>query len=292
MSSDATDAALAAVLDALTLVQGQLDTIARGHARIEAVQKDMLARLDTIDAGQVAVTELVPVLEMILARSIEDRELTRTQLAVVAAVAGFAHAAASGSAASLPVEVADDPLLERFAMVQPPDRTSKDRALVDWRRATSAAGTAELVGILASQYRPSPSDTAQTRVLRYRLAAITRSEIEGRVVVPPPPPLTIFSQGSTLQERLTKSEQLAHLWRAGESAALYAEPELAGALDLFAEAERQAERRSGKQLSAELAHLHRDLGDRVAAGERPGVGAKHPEIADGGPVQMRPEVER
>ena len=276
-----TSTALAAVLDALTLVQGQLDTIAKGNARIEAAQKEMLTRLDTIDAGQAAVTDLVPVLEMILARSIEDRELTRQQLAVVASVAGFAHAAASGGAAPLPVEVADDPLLERFALAQPADQTSEDRALVDWRRAAAAAGTAELVALLASQYQPSPSDSAETRVLRYRLAAISRSELEGRGVVPPPPPRSTVASESSAADGHAKSVQLARLWRAGESAALFAEPELAGALDLFADAERRSGHHSDEQLSAVLAELHRDLGDRVAAGKRPGVSADQPEVAVG-----------
>ena len=269
MTNDATDAALAAVLDALTLVQEQLGGVARGNARIEATQADILARLDTIDAAQAAVTDLVPVLEIILARSIEDRELTRTQLSVVAAVAGFAHAAASGSAAPLPVDVADNPLLERFALVQPANLISEERALADWRKAAAEADAEELVALLASQYHGSVSDTPKTRVLRYRVAAITRTEIEGRGLTPQSPPLSTGERESSPEARHLKSQALATLWRAGESTALFSEPELAGALDIFAAAERENVWINDERVSAELATLHRDLGERLEVGERP-----------------------
>jgi hypothetical protein len=272
MSADATGAALAAVLDALTLVQGQLDTVVRGNARIEASQKDILTRLDTIDAGQAAVTNLVPVLEMILARSIEDRELTRAQLSTVAAIAGFAHAAASGNPTPLPVDIADDALLERFALLQPADRQSNDRALVEWRKAASSAGSSELLELLARQYQPSPTDTPETRVLRYRLAAISRAEIEGRGVTLPEPPASTFAPDRSALAAYARSEELADVWRAGESAALFADPELAGPLDLFARAERGGEGVAEDQLAIELAGIHRALGDRLAAGERPSAG--------------------
>lgn len=285
MSDDRTATALAAILDALTLVQGQLDTVTQGNARIETVQKDILARLDTIDAGQAAVTDLVPVLETILARSIEDRELTRTQLGTVAAIAGFAYAAAKGSPAPLPVEVADDPLLEQFALAQPADRTSQDRALVEWRRIANGASSAELAALLAAQYEPSATDTPEARVLRYRLAAITRAEIEGRGLLPPAPPRTTFAGEASPAARRARSDRLAQLWRAGESAALFAEPELAGALDLFSRAEQRGGSLADHQLSADLAELHRSLGDRIAGGERPSVGDDRPE-SDG--AQLTP----
>ena len=269
MSTDA-NAALAAVLDALTLVQGQLDTVARGNARIEAVQKDILSRLDTIDAGQPAVTDLVPVLETILARSIEDRELTRAQFATVAEIAAFAHAAASGSPAPIPTDVADDPLLERFAFAQPADRSLADRALVEWQKVARNAGSSELLALLAKQYQPSPTDTPETRVLRYKLAAITREEMKGRGLAPPAPPASPFAEDRSVAARNARSDELARLWRAGESTALFGEPELAGALDLFAEAERSGGRDEDK-LSVELATLHGLLGDRLANGERPSL---------------------
>jgi len=271
MSADATTAALAAVLDALTLVQGQLDTVARSNARIEDTQKDILARLDTIDAGQAAVTDLVPVLETILGRSIEDRDLTRAQFATVAEIAAFAHAAASGHVAPLPVEVADDSQLERFALTQPADRTSQARALVDWRKAAEAASAAELLALLGKQYQPSPTDTPETRVLRYKLAAITREELQGRGVIPPAPPASTIAEHRSVSAKDTRSDDLARLWRAGESAALFAEAELAGALDLFADAERSGGGDEDR-LSIDLANLHRELGDRLAAGERPSLG--------------------
>ncbi len=269
MNTGATEAVLAAVLDALTLVQGQLDSVARSNARIEASHKDILTRLDTIDAGQSAVTDLVPVLEMILARSIEDRELTRAQLSTVAEIAARAHAAACGNPAPLPVDVADDPLLERFALAQPADNRSNDRALVEWSRVASNAATSELLTLLARQYQPSPTDTPETRVLRYRLAAISRAEIKGRGGIPPEPPSSTVARDRSVAAAHARSAHLAVVWRAGESAALFADPELAGSLDVFTYAERRAEGGAEVQLSIELADLHRTLGDCLAAGERP-----------------------
>lgn len=271
MSSDTNGAVLAAILDALTLVQGQLDAVARGNARIETTQREIMGRLDTIDAGQAAVTDIVPILELILARSIEDRDLTRAQLATVASVAGFAHAAASGSPAPLPTDVADDPLLERFALAQPADKASTLRAIADWRRVAQSASPAELAETLVHQYRASPTDTRGTRTLRYQLAAITRTELEGRGVTPPEPPRSTRASDQSDAARAARSDALARAWRAGESAALYADPELAGALDLFTAAEGRGAGAAEEQLSADLARLHQVIGDRLAAGERPGL---------------------
>jgi hypothetical protein len=293
MSTRAPDAVLAAILDSLTLVQDQLDTVARGNSRIEAAQRDILARLDTIDASQAAVTDLVPVLETILARSIEDRELTEAQLSTVAEIAAFAHAAASGNPAALPVEVADDPLLERFALAQPADRQSDDRALADWRSAASAAASSELLALLAKQYQPSPTDTSATRVLRYRLAAITREEIEGRGGTPPAPPVSTIAQDRSAVAATARSADLAVLWRAGESTSLLADPELAGAMDLFSKAERRGEGGAEDRLFLELTALHRLLGDRLAAGERPSVADSRMKVPDRGrPANVHSERER
>ena len=180
MSTDQVSVAMAGVLDALTLVQEQLDALAESGQRIEATHREIVHRLDTIDAGQAAVTDLTPILEMILGRSIDDREIMKTQLGTIAAAIGFAHAAANGIRAPLPVAVASDPLLERFILTQPADLLSDERSLTDWRNAASAASTAELIVLLNRQYQPSPTDTPETRVLRYRLAALTRAEIKGR----------------------------------------------------------------------------------------------------------------
>ncbi|MEG8049405.1 hypothetical protein QP178_05760 [Sphingomonas aurantiaca] len=179
MSTDQVSVALAGVLDALTLVQEQLDALTESGQRIEATHREIVHRLDTIDAGQAAVTDLTPILEMILGRSIDDREIMKTQLGTIATAIGFAHAAANGNRAPLPVAVASDPLLERFILAQPADLASEERALTDWRNATSSITTGELISFLTHQQHPSPTDTPESRVLRYRLAAITRAEIKG-----------------------------------------------------------------------------------------------------------------
>jgi hypothetical protein len=188
----------------------------------------------------------------------------------VAEIAAFAHAAASGHVAPLPGDVSDDTLLERFAFTQPADTTSQVRALVEWRKAAEAASSAELVALLAKQYQPSPTDTSESRVLRYKLAAITREQLQGRGVIPPAPPPVTLAEDRTTSAKKARSDDLACLWRAGESAALFAEPELAGALDVFTEAERGGGGDEDR-LSVELATLHRSLGDRLASGERPSI---------------------
>lgn len=180
MSTDQVSVALAGVLDALTLVQELLDALTESSQRIEATHREIVNRLDTIDAGQAAVRDLTPILEMILGRSIDDREIMKTQLGTIATAIGFVHAAANGNRAPLPVAVASDPLLERFILTQPADVASEERALADWRNAASITATAELISLLNRQQQPSPTDTPESRVLRYRLAALTRAEIKGR----------------------------------------------------------------------------------------------------------------
>lgn len=271
MSTGSSGVALASILDALTLVQGQLVALTEASHRIEATQRAVLTRLDTIDAGQAAVTDLLPILEMTFARSLEDRELMQAHFSTIATAVGFAHAAACGNPASLPTDVASDPLLERFVLAQPADMASVGRALVDWRRVAAAASTAELVSILKRQYEPSPTDTPETRVLRYQLAAITREQIKGRGAVPAPAPETTLATDRSTEAQGVRSEELARLWRAGEGIALYAEPELAGALDLFVVAERREGAVGEAQLQAELGTLHGSIGVRLEAGERPSV---------------------
>lgn len=269
MTADPTAVALAAVIDTLALVQGQLDRVERSNGRIEAAQRKLLGRLDTIDSGQAAVTDLLPVLEMILARSIEDRESMKAKLARIAQLAAFAHAASLGNGAPLPVDAADDQLLEQYLLTQPADHTSTARALSEWRKTAGIAGSAELLELLARQYLPSPTDTAETRVLRYQLAAITRTELQGRGAALPTPPATTVAGDRSPEAAQSRSAELADLWRAGESTALFGEPELAGALDLFQAVEKRGGSVSEDHLSAELAELHGALGDRLAAGERP-----------------------
>ena len=277
MSTDQVSVALAGVLDALTLVQEQLDALTESGQRIEATHREIVHRLDTIDAGQAAVTDLTPILEMILARSIDDRAVMKTQIGTIATAIGFAHAAANGNGAPLPVAVASDPLLERFILTQPADLASEERALTDWRNAASSITTVELISLLNHQQQPSPTDTSESRVLRYRLAAITRAEIKGRGGEPPGPPSTAVAVDRTASACMIRSHQLAGLWRAGESAALYSEPELAGAIDIFDDAERRLGSAAGVDFPPELVSLHRDLATRIEAGDRPSIG-------DGGPA--------
>lgn len=276
MSTDQVSVALAGVLDALTLVQEQLDALTESGQRIEATHREIVNRLDTIDAGQAAVTDLTPILEMILGRSIDDREIMRGQLGTIATAIGFAHAAANGNRAPLPVAVASDPLLERYILTQPADLASEERALTDWRNAASSITTVQLISLLNHQQQPSPTDTLESRVLRYRLAAITRAEIKGRGAAPPGPPDTTVAGDRTASACVIRSHQLAGLWRAGESAALYSEPELAGAIDLFDDAERRLGSAAGVDFPPELVSLHSDLATRIEAGERPSIGDSGP----------------
>jgi hypothetical protein len=272
MSTDQVSVGLAGVLDALTLVQEQLDALTESGQRIEATHREIMHRLDTIDAGQAAVTDLTPILEMILGRSIDDREIMNRQLGTIAAAIGFAHAAANGNRAPLPVAVASDPLLERFILTQPADLLSDERSLTDWRNAASVASTAELIVLLNRQYQPSPTDTPETRVLRYRLAALTRAEIKGRGAAPPAPPGTTVAVDRTTSACMIRSHELAELWRAGESTALYGEPELAGAIDLFDDVERKLRSAADEHFPPELVSLHSDLANRIEAGDRPSIG--------------------
>lgn len=247
MSEGAGNVAMAIILERLNDLQDQVREITESTVRIETAQMDMLERLHRIEAD-------------------------RAGLQLVAQVAAFAHAAAMGNRAPLPVETADDPLLERFALTQPADHASTERALVDWRQAASAAGTAELVELLDRQYRASPTDTAETRVLRYRLAAITRFQIQGRGATPPMPPETTVAEDRSDLARRVRSAELVQLWRAGESTALYAEPELAGAMDMFMQAERQrAGMISEEELATSLKNLHRELAEYIEGGQRPSL---------------------
>lgn len=292
MSTDQVSVGLAGILDALTLVQEQLDALTESGQRIAATHQEIVHRLDAIDAGRAAVTDLTPILEMILGRSIDDREIMTTQLGTIAAAIGFAHSAANGNRAPLPVAVASDPLLERFILAQPADLLSNERALTDWRKAASATSTAELIALLNRQYRPSPTDTPESRVLRYRLAALTRAEIKRRGAAPPAPPRTTVAVDRTASACMIRSHELAELWRAGESAALYGEPELAGAIDLFDDAERRLGPAIGEHSPPELVSLHTDLATRIEAGDRPSVGDSRPASSNERATAVEPSKDR
>ena len=347
------------MLDAVSLLREDVAALSRHTAEIQSSQRAILARLDTIDAGQAGVTDLLPVLEANLAQLISDRRTTQEGLSnltpileailgmsvrghegietlrkdirdvaersdagtivdVVEALealstrqqedgeaareafsgilglasqlvegaradrkqnqetfkqigetAAFAHSAALGHREPLPSNVADYAVLERFIIAQPADLTSNERALVDWRNIAKDLGTAELVDILRSQYRPSPTDNPETRVLRYRLAAITRATIKGRGAELPPAPSSTRAFDRSAVACMIRSSELAQLWRAGDSPELYAEPELAVALDLFVLAEHRVGSTPNDQQSAELVALHKELATKIETGNRP-----------------------
>ena len=267
MSEHSAHEAIVALLDAVTSIQGQLEEVGESNKRIEAIQAEIITRLDALSASRAGGSDT----REILAQLAEDRAATRSELARVAQVAGLTHAAAMGNGAPLPIVLADDELLELYVLMQPADRSSTDRALVEWRRLSKEAGSAELAEVLTRQYQPSPTDTRETRLLRYRLAAISRGELEGRGFAAPSPPTSTRTLDLSPTAAQARSEELARLWRAGESIGLFAEPELAGALDLFEVAERSRQGEPEEQLSVRLADYHRTLGDRLAAGERPVV---------------------
>jgi hypothetical protein len=268
MTPDSITIALASIMDSLMLLREDLDALARGQERIERDHAEIRTRLEGIDAGQAAVTDLLPLLEAILGRVTDDGITNRAELKRVAEIAAHAHAAAAGRATPLPVAVTDDPLLERFIITQAPDYVTPTRALAEWRQQAPKASSRELAQILARQYEPSPTDTPDTRVLRYQLAAITRAELVGRGATPPAAPHTTRARDRSPEARAARSKELAVLWRAGVSLALYAEPELAGAIDRFTAADRQAAILRGDQIPAELVALHRNLAARIEAGER------------------------
>lgn len=104
MSDVSQTAALAAILDALTLMQDQVEEIGERSKRLEANQADILARLETIDAAQAIATDLQPNLEHLASEVSETRGEMGEGFARVAQVAGWAHAAAAGNAAPLPAD--------------------------------------------------------------------------------------------------------------------------------------------------------------------------------------------
>jgi hypothetical protein len=347
MSSDPSTVATAALMDAVSLLRGELAALARSNARLEESQQEIHRRLDVIDAGLAPLPDLLPYQEAILAKTLEGDYATHEWLKALAPVLdrimeqsnggrelisllhqdiiriqeiagagqkgaadvalglevvagrleeaasasrkdrkegftktleliGFTRAAVLGQREPLPVHVEDDPLMERFILAQAADHTSTDRALVDWRTAIAALSAAELITLLKKQQTPSPSDTPQSRVLRYRLAAITRAKIEECGAKPPARPTTTRATHRSAAASWERSQELAALWRAGESAELYAEPELAGAIDLFDALEGKLEPTSADAVQPELKALHRDLAKRIELGERPTLDESRP----------------
>jgi hypothetical protein len=411
MSTEVSTVVLAALLDGISLLQGEIAALTESNSRIEDSQRVILDRLDTIDAGQAAVTDILPVLEAILGRvmdnqvrtdagyesvvkvlgalsdgqqqardevativpvleaissdakagrsaavegfnqlvpmvdaigtnvsadsaaikeavrplaigvekllelavvngedernevsllapavaqvlanQVEDRELSRAGFKKVSTIAAFSYAAASGRGGPLPVDVEDDPLMERFIIAQPANLASEERALTDWQATVRSEGTAELTAILKDQYTPSPTDTPETRVLRYRMAAITRATIEGRGAAAPKPPTTTRPGDRSAAACMIRSQQLARIWRAGESTALFADPELAGAFDLFVLASRRAQPIPEGKSTPELAAFHGELAALIESGSRPTLAdALFPRTAE---RMIEPEAER
>lgn len=263
MTSDTTNTVLAAILDGITLIQGQLDACIERQARLEAMHRDIVERLDTIDAGQAAVTDLVPALEVILARVIEDRELNFAGFQKTARIAAFAYSAAAGSPAPLPSDLLNDPLLERYRLEMPADRLSPVRALAKWREEAGKANDEVLAVLLERQYQPSPTETVETAALRYRLAAITREELERRNVALPEPPLVDARADTSEAAKVARIAHLAYLWNVGSAPDLYAEAELAGAVDCLAHVEHNdvVDREAFRA-------LHATIGSRIASGQR------------------------
>ena len=340
MSSDASTVALAALMDAVSLLRGEVAALAQSNARLEASQQEIHRRLDVIDTGLAPLPDLLPyqeailtktlegdyathewlkalapVLDRIVEQSAEDRESIgmlhqdvirvreiasagqkgtaevalgleviagrleeaagaarkerRAGFTTTAELIGYTRAAALGHRGPLPVHVEDNPMLERFILAQPADLTSDERALVDWRTAATAASTADLITILEKQQTPSPTDTPQARLLRYRLAAITRAKIEERGAKPPVRPITTRATDRSAATSFERSLELAELWRKGESTELYAEPELAGAIDLFDALESRLEPVASDAVQPELSVFHREIAKRLELGERP-----------------------
>jgi hypothetical protein len=252
----------------IQLLQTILESIISLQERIEMIDERTLS-LDRKLSGLTDRSDPIPALKGIVDRMNEDRSQIVAGFGRLAALGAFTHAAASGSRVALPVGLVDDAAFELFTLTQPADHSSQERALVEWRARTKAAGTAELAALLAQQYVPSPTDTPETRVLRYRLAAISRDELAGRGAVLPAVPSGTIAHDRSVVARKARSEDLARLWRSGASDAMYAEAELAGAADFF---ERGVAAFQGtmseEELAAELATLHRELGVRIENGER------------------------
>lgn len=363
MSSEASAVALAALMDAVTLLRGEVAALTRGNARVEETQLEMQRRLDVIDTGLAPIADLLPFQEAILASIVEGDSATHRWLGLLAPVmnkisdqsdhsgeaigalhqeiarihevsdlsqkrtAGIASgleviadqlnavvadsrrkqtadfktvgelitvtgAAVLGRPVPLPVHLEDNPMLERFILAQPADLTSNERALVDWRKAIAATSAEDLITLLKKQQIPSPTDTPESRLLRYRLAAITRAKIEERGGVPPPRPTTTRATDRSAGSGFLRSQELAALWRKGESTELYAEPELAGAIDVFDALDEKIAPSSSDADLPELTALHRNIAKRIELGERPTLDESHPAAQPDRAATVEPSKDR
>lgn len=254
-----------------------LEKSERDREAIEALRQDVRQTAEANTQTRDGDDNVANGLELIAGRldeAVNDSRKQRTVgLTAIAELVGFTRAAALGLRAPLPIDLEDNPIFEGFLLNQPADLASTERALVDWRVAVADAGTADLITLLRTQQQPSPTDTTETRLIRYRLSAITRAQIEGRGATPPPRPKTTRASDRSAVACIERSQQLAELWRAGESTALYAEPELAGAIDLFDAAERRIGSPVDGKSPPELVAFHRELANRIASGDRPMLGA-------------------
>lgn len=347
MTSDAPTIAIAALMDAVSLLRGEVAALARSNARIEESQEQLHRRIDVIDTGIGPLSDLLPYQEAILVKTVDghadthewlkalapvlhnliersdadrlttssmhqdviraqeqagavqkgtadialgleviasrldeaanaNRKDRRVGIAKTLELIGFTRAAVLGQRGPLPINVEDAPLLERFILSQPADLTSNERALVEWRKAIAGTSAEDLIALLKMQQTPSPTDTPQSRLLRYRLAAITRAMIEERGGVPPPRPTTTRATDRSASSAFLRSQELAALWRKGESTELYAEPELAGALDVFDALDDQIAPSASDADQPKLTALHSDLAKRIELGERPTLDNSHP----------------
>lgn len=363
MSSDASTVAIGALMDAVSLLRGEVAALARGNTRIEESQEQLHRRIDVIDSGMGPLSDLLPYQEAILTKTVDghadthewlkalapvlhnliersdvDRvttsslhqDIIRTQeiagavekgtadialgLEVIAGrmdvaasanrkdrragvaktleLIGFTRAAVLGQRGPLPIDVEDDPLMERFILAQPADLTSNERALVDWRKAIAGTGAEDLIALLKKQQTPSPTDTPESRLLRYRLAAITRAKIEERGAVPPPRPTTTRATDRSAGSGFLRSQELAALWRKGESTELYAEPELAGAVDVFDALDDKIAPSASDADQPELAALHSELAKRIELGERPTLDESGPTAQPDRAATIEPSKDR
>ncbi|WP_052322743.1 hypothetical protein [Novosphingobium sp. MBES04] len=262
MNEEGTRLAVAAILETVMAMQSEM-------AAMNARQVEILDRLNQIDAGLASTTDLVPMLKIIFARLIEDRERQAEGFERTAELAAFAHAAASGQGEPLPDELADHALLKRFAYLQPAEREPSDPALARWRQEVKRASTEELTKVLKAQYTPSPTEPVDVRVLRFRLAAITRDELKARgAVLPTAHPPAIVRDHSVMSKQARIAE-LAALWRGGDSLALHGDAELAGAIDYIGRTRARllAEGNSPELVDDLMAQLHEKIGEEMSGGQ-------------------------
>ena len=86
MSVDASSVALAAIMDAVSLLRGEVASLASSNVRIEESQREIERRLDAVDAGIAPLVDLIPFQEAILARVIEGDDATHKWLSLIAPV--------------------------------------------------------------------------------------------------------------------------------------------------------------------------------------------------------------